>query len=50
MRGEGELARLLARRFRVACERLGYNSRERNRALDTMQFRAPARPGQLSLF
>ena len=34
-----------------ACARLGFNdSEERNRALDTTQFRAPARTGQLSLF
>jgi DNA repair photolyase len=50
MRGEGELARLLAQRFRIACERLGYNSGARNRELDTTRFRAPARSGQLSLF
>jgi DNA repair photolyase len=50
MKGEGELARLLAQRFRNACERLGYNVRKRNDALDTTQFRAPARSGQMSLF
>jgi DNA repair photolyase len=50
MKGVGELARLLAQRFRNACERLGYNVRNRNDALDTTQFRAPARSGQMSLF
>jgi len=34
----------------MTCERLGYNSGERNRALDTTQFRAPSRSGQMSLF
>jgi len=50
MKGEGELARLLAQRFRMACERLGYNSGERNRTLDTTQFKPPAKAGQLPLF
>jgi DNA repair photolyase len=50
MRGTGQLADLLAQRFRIACARLGYNAGQRNRALDTAQFRLPARAGQLSLF
>jgi DNA repair photolyase len=50
MKGEGELAALLAQRFRKACERLGYNAGSRNRELDTTRFRVPARSGQLSLF
>jgi len=50
MKGEGELARLLAQRFRRACERLGFNAAARNGALDTTRFRAPAASGQLKLF
>ena len=50
MRGTGELAALLAQRFKKACERHGFNSRERNRELDTLRFRQPQRSGQLSLF
>ncbi|MBI3044823.1 MAG: PA0069 family radical SAM protein [Betaproteobacteria bacterium] len=50
MKGEGELAKLLAQRFHIACERLGYNASERYRELDTTLFRAPARSAQLSLF
>ena len=50
MRGEGELAALLAQRFKKACARLGFNDAGRNRALDTARFRPPARAGQLSLF
>ncbi len=42
-RGEGEYAGLLARRFRLACRRLGIN-RERL-ALDTAHFRLPVRTG-----
>jgi len=50
MRGTGELADLLAQRFKKACRRLGFNDGRRNRALDTTQFRPPARSGQMSLF
>ena len=50
MSGEGELAKLLELRFEKACERLGFNSGPRNRYLDTTQFRAPRRGGQMSLF
>ena len=50
MVGQGELAKLLGQRFEKACERIGFNATERKRALDTTQFRAPPRAGQLSLF
>ena len=50
MRGTGELAVLLAQRFKQACQRLGFNAEPRNGALDTTQFRRPGRPGQLPLF
>jgi len=48
LRGQGELARLLAQRFDKACKRLGFNAESRNAALDTTQFRVPT--GQMSLF
>ena len=48
MRGEGEFADLLAKRFKVACERLGFN-RDR-KPLDTARFRPPQMGGQLALF
>ncbi len=48
-RGEGEYAGLLARRFRLACRRLGLNREQL--ALDTERFRLPVRVGdQLDLF
>ncbi len=50
MVGQGELAKLLGQRFEKACERIGFNAPERNRALDTTLFRAPDRSGQQSLF
>lgn len=50
MRGQGELAKLLAQRFHIACERLGFNCDARYGALDTTRFRRPAPAGQLSLF
>jgi len=52
MRGSGELANLLAQRFKKACARLGFNDdrMRRNHALDTTKFRAPAKSGQLALF
>jgi DNA repair photolyase len=50
MRGTGELAALLAQRFKKACKRLGFNADQRNGSLDTTQFRRPERAGQLSLF
>ena len=50
MRGSGELADLLRRRFDIACKRLGYNSGQRNRSLDTTRFHRPRLDGQLALF
>jgi len=48
LRGQGELARLLAQRFEKACHRLGFNAGTRNRGLDTTRFRVPTR--QMNLF
>jgi DNA repair photolyase len=49
MRGQGEYARLIARRFRLACQRLGLN--QDDRPLDTSRFAPPAASGdQLALF
>jgi len=50
MRGSGEFADLLRRRFDIACERLGYNTGRRHRSLDTTRFRKPRLDGQLALF
>jgi DNA repair photolyase len=51
MVGQGELAKLLGQRFEKACERIGFNAPERNRPLDTTQFRAqPLQADQMSLF
>jgi len=47
MRGTGELAALIARRFEVATRRLGYADPE---PLDAGRFRPPSRTGQLDLF
>ena len=44
MRGEGQFAELIARRFKLACQRLGLNSDERA-PLDTSRFRPP-RPSE----
>ncbi|WP_207477942.1 PA0069 family radical SAM protein [Arenibaculum pallidiluteum] len=44
MRGEGPVAALLARRFELACARLGLNQR-RFEGLDCTRFRPPPRPG-----
>lgn len=51
MTGTGEYAKLLSRRFSIACKRLDLNKREAGQMpLDTNQFRAPVLPGsQLSL-
>jgi DNA repair photolyase len=52
MRGEGLFADLIARRFAVACKRLGLN-KDRTLRLDTTRFRPPKGPGtdaQLDLF
>ena len=57
MRGEGEFAQLLARRFEIAKRRVGFDARDRmqrNASLDTTLFRVPDVPAapdaQLSLF
>lgn len=50
MRGSGEFAELLARRFKTACRRLGYHLEQRNGTLDTTRFRGPKPGGQLTLF
>jgi DNA repair photolyase len=50
MRGSGEFADLLRQRFDIACDRLGFNSGQRNRSLDTTRFRRPQAGGQLALF
>ncbi|MEW6312669.1 MAG: PA0069 family radical SAM protein [Pseudomonadota bacterium] len=48
MRGLGPFADLLAQRFRMACERLGFNGGRE--PLDTDCFERPLRNGQLELF
>lgn len=45
LHGEGEYAGLLARRFRLACRRLGLN--RQRLALDTARFHPPARTGDV---
>jgi DNA repair photolyase len=50
MRGSGELAELLRRRFEIACKRFGLNAGQRGAALDTTLFRPPRRDVQLGLF
>lgn len=47
MRGEGEYAELISRRFRIACRKLGFPG---SGPLDCGQFRVPGRPEQLDLF
>ena len=50
MRGEGQFADLIERRFRLACKRLGLNE-ERSLHLDVTRFRPPGSAGgQLDLF
>jgi len=49
MRGTGLFADLMARRFDVACARLGLNA-DRNARLDTSRFRPPRSGPQLPLF
>ena len=49
MRGTGLFADLMARRFDVACARLGLNS-DRNARLDTSRFQPPRVGPQLALF
>lgn len=46
--GQGLFAQLLAQRFQLACERLGFN--RETMALNTASFIKPARGGQQSLF
>ncbi len=46
MTGEGVYAQLLARRFELACQRLGLNGNEW--ALDTSQFEKPKLHGEQS--
>jgi DNA repair photolyase len=48
MRGEGELARLLHKRFTIACNRFGLKPSQRH--LDVSQFRRPSLDGQLDMF
>jgi len=48
MKGEGQYAELLRKRFDIACKRLGLNTAGRNR-LDTTKFRRPV-PPQWNLF
>jgi len=54
MRGQGEFADLLAKRFAIAKRRIGYEARHRmlrNTSLNTTQFRVPAAAtGQMQLF
>jgi DNA repair photolyase len=47
-RGTGNLAELIAKRFALACQRLGLNERDYN--LDTTRFRPPQTGAQLGLF
>jgi DNA repair photolyase len=53
MRGNGEFAALLGKRFDIACRRLGLNRGRDHAGLDTTRFRPPAQanhPRQSSLF
>ncbi len=45
MRGTGEFAELLSKRFEVACRRHGLNHRDEREALDCSQFRVPPAAG-----
>lgn len=49
MIGSGELAKLLEKRFDIACRRIGFNA-QRGRSLDKSLFAVPDRAAQLSLF
>jgi DNA repair photolyase len=49
MRGAGELAELLSKRFNMACHRLALNHIRRG-PLDTAKFRPPRPDGQIQLF
>ena len=48
MRGKGELANLLAKRFELAYQRWGFN--DHRKPLDTSRFRPPQSDGQMNLF
>ena len=51
MRGDGEFAELLGKRFRIASRRCGYDDEDRRyQGLDTSRFRPPVSSGQLALF
>jgi hypothetical protein len=54
MRGQGEFAELLSKRFAIAKRRIGYDARGRmmrNASLDTTLFRVPGpAEKQMSLF
>ena len=47
-RNNDQFSGLLAQRFRIACERLGFNLDDM--PLDTASFRPPSRAGQMALF
>ncbi|MGA8149102.1 MAG: PA0069 family radical SAM protein [Gallionellaceae bacterium] len=47
-RGDGQFAKLLAQRFRMACARLSFN--RESVALEVNRFKPPARNGQMDLF
>jgi DNA repair photolyase len=48
MRGEGEFADLLQKRFSIACNRFGLKPSQRH--LDVSKFRRPSLDGQLDMF
>jgi DNA repair photolyase len=48
--GTGELAALIAKRFEVACKRLGLNADDWREPLDTTRFRPPRAGPQMDLF
>jgi DNA repair photolyase len=51
MRGTGNYAELIAKRFEIACARIGLNRERRGeQPLDCARFRPPARGGQMALF
>ncbi|HJQ61218.1 MAG TPA: PA0069 family radical SAM protein [Burkholderiales bacterium] len=50
MRGTGELADVLERRFHIACRRLGFNRGSRYLTLDAAKFAVPGGAQQMSLF
>lgn len=50
MRGTGELADVLERRFHIACRRLGFNRGSRYLTLDATKFAVPGGAQQMSLF